>query len=436
MNRKKLSKIMSMAAVFAVCSSMLSCSSEKKENGGNEKTANQSGESAQTQSGEVNENGEQIIDIAFAGLNVMDEIYTTAVNRFNRQYDGQYEAVLRRIENTEMSKDFSQAINMEIVSGNSPDILGVHDYSLLRNLAGKGALTDMYTLIDSESSPLAREDFFSNFLTASEVEGKLISMAPGFWVSTAMAKQKNVPGINENWSVDDFIALYDSLPDDVFITIGASDPVANLYSFVYRNTSRYIDYTTGECFFNGDEFISLLEATKNFTGKGDSEYEYDPNVYAMDKAIVEFTGIHTEDSFKAIKENTFAGEEIVLVGIPSYDGKGGSFSYGDTFGIMEASDCKEGAWLFIEELLGDKHYEDIANIYFSPLEKNLNIGDKQLDTYLRSIEQAVFYDYDIMDIIEEEAAYYYNGERTVQECAEIINNRVSIKIAEQTWQVG
>jgi len=134
-----------------------------------------------------------------------------------------------------------------------------------------------------------------------------------------------------------------------------------------------------------------------------------------------------------MKTDTFGDDELIFVGNPSYDGKGGGFAYTESFGIMETSDCKEGAWLLIEEYLGDKYFESRPD-GFSPLEKNLNIEDEYLDSYIRSLTDNNFYDYDVMDIIKEEAAYYYSGERTAQECTEIINNRISIKIAEQTWQ--
>ncbi len=423
MKRKKLKKVLCMAAAPVFCLSMFSCSDKKE--------GNSSVQSQKEQSVQTNENSEQIVD--FALVSCLADEFSPIVNDFNKKHEGKYRAVMRQIQNTEQSKDFSNALNMEIVSGNAPDIICTLDYSLIRNLAGKGAVADLYSLIDSENSPLAREDFLSNLLTANEVEGKLIAMPANFYITTAVAKKKNVPGVSENWTPDEMVQALENMPEETLLSVGSSDPRTTLYNFTNRSTTRYIDYTTGKCTFDGEEFTKLIELTKELSERGDDTYQEDSNVFAADKALVYFGSIGSEEIFELMKTNTFGDDELIFVGNPSYDGKGGGFSYNDSFGIMESSDCKEGAWLLIEEYLGDKYFESLP-MGFSPLEKNLNIEDEYLDSYMRSLTDNNFYDYDVMDIIEEEAAYYYNGERTAQECTEIINNRISIKIAEQTWQ--
>lgn len=429
MNRKKFNRVICLTAVLSLCTSVLSCSEKGAEN----KNSGINRVPVTTEISEVNESGEKVIDFALVGC--LDDEYEGAVNRFNKQYEGQYEAVMRKIENTELTKDFSTALNMEIVSGNAPDMICVYDYSLIRNLAGKGAIADMYSLIDSESSPLAREDFLSNLLTANEIDGKLIAMPTRFFITTAIAKKKNVPGVSENWTPEQMVEALEKMPEDTLLSVSSTEPRANLFNFIYRSTSRYIDYNTGECTFDGEEFTKLIELTKELSTRGDATYQTDLNVFAVDRALVYFGAVHNEETFEAMKTDTFGDDELIFVGNPSYDGKGGGFSYNDSFGIMESSDCKEGAWLLVEEYLGDKHFESLP-VGFSPLEKNLNIEDEYLDSYMRSITDNNFYDYDVMDIIEEEVAYYYDGARTAQECTEIINNRISIKIAEQTWDVN
>lgn len=423
MKRKKLKKVLCMAAAPVFCLSLFSCN--------NKKEGAASVQSQKEQSVQTNENSEQIIGFALVGC--LEDEFSPIVNDFNKKHEGKYRAVMRQIQNTEQSKDFSNALNMEIVSGNAPDIICVMDYSLLRNLAGKGAVANLYPLIDSENSPLAREDFLSNYLTANEIDGKLIAMPVRFSISTAVAKKKNVPGVSENWTPDEMVQALENMPEETLLSVGSTEPTVNLHTFTFRSSSRYIDYNTGECTFNGEEFTNLIELSKELSERGDDTYQEDANVFAADKALVYFGGIHNEDNFESMKTDTFGDDELIFVGNPSYDGKGGGFAYTESFGIMETSDCKEGAWLLIEEYLGDKYFESRPD-GFSPLEKNLNIEDEYLDSYIRSLTDNNFYDYDVMDIIKEEAAYYYSGERTAQECTEIINNRISIKIAEQTWQ--
>ncbi len=41
------------------------------------------------------------------------------------------------------------------------------------------------------------------------------------------------------------------------------------------------------------------------------------------------------------------------------------------------------------------------------------------------------YDHDLMKIIREESAPFFNGDKTVDECVEIIQSRASVLIAER-----
>lgn len=424
MKRTTHKKTVCMVLASVFCLSLISCSDKKQTN---PSVYYESEQSVQT-----NEIGEQVIDFLLVGTNPNE--YSSAVKRFNEQYKGKYSIAMRQIENTKDTEDFSNALHLEIVSGNAPDIICAFDYSLFHDLSAKDAFTDMYPLIDSENSSLAREDFFSNLLAANEVEEKLVAMPSCFGVSTAVAKKKNVPGVSENWTPEQMVEALENMPEDTLLSVGASDPVVNLFNLVSRSTSKYIDYSTGECTFDGEEFTRLIELSKELTTRGDSMYEDELNAFATDKALVYFASVMSEEVFESMKKDTFADDELIFAGNPTYNGKGGGFVYADIFGITETSECKEASWLFLEEILGDKHYKDIAVQGFSPLEKNLNIEDEYLDSYIRSITDTDFYDDSVMSIIQEEAEYYYNGERTAQECTEIINNRVSIKIAEQTWQ--
>jgi len=247
MKRKKLKRLLCMAAAPVFCLSLFSCSDKKEEA--------TSVQSQKEQSVQTNEGSEQIID--FALVNCLADEFSPIVNDFNKKYEGKYRAVMRQLKNTEQSKDFSNALNMEIVSGNAPDIICAFDYSLIRNLVGKGAVADLYPLIDSENSPLSREDFLSNYLTANEIDGKLIAMPVRFSISTAVAKKKNVPGVSENWTPDEMVQALENMPEETLLSVGSTEPTVNLHTFTFRSSSRYIDYNTGECTFDGEEFTNL-----------------------------------------------------------------------------------------------------------------------------------------------------------------------------------
>gem|GEM_PF-1817371 len=181
------------------------------------------------------------------------------------------------------------------------------------------------------------------------------------------------------------------------------------------------------------------------------------------------------------------GDDCVFVGYP-YDGKeSGSFISLDTcLGIVANSPHKDGAWSFLRYMLSDDYYNKPENYYdFSVIERifddraqmtvdgfltfprgengKIVEGDmirqdweipirewdgedfidkgtvklepftqEECDYYKNMIKNSnvVRYDGNITDIVNEETMSFFNYECTAEECAEKIQNRVSLYLSE------
>ena len=55
----------------------------------------------------------------------------------------------------------------------------------------------------------------------------------------------------------------------------------------------------------------------------------------------------------------------------------------------------------------------------------------QIIELINSVDRTAVYDQSLLDIITEESAYYFSGEKTVDQVADIIQSRMSIYINEQ-----
>jgi ABC-type glycerol-3-phosphate transport system substrate-binding protein len=153
-----------------------------------------------------------------------------------------------------------------------------------------------------------------------------------------------------------------------------------------------------------------------------------------------------------------AGGPVTLVGYPSESAGGPVVSATYTFGISSSTQYAEGAWAFLKFLLRDNQQYigavDGFPVKRSTLERLLSQAalpatDKNSlfygsDTqplseedasYLQSLVETAAQRYcryeAIRDIVDEEAASYFSGDKTAAEVCKIAQNRAMIYLGEQ-----
>lgn len=375
------------------------------------------------------------------------------VQEFNRDYDGRYmikfaENYAEKYGSSNVNSDkkgMAEVINRAIIAGDIPDLICCHEYPVLQNLAAKGAFTDIYQLLENDPD-LSKEDFLPNILEANEYGGKLSIMPYSFTVMTLAAKEKYTCGAGENWTAQQMLDAVGNMPEGMAVT-RSRDSEVFMYDLFFQTSAGFIDYENRTCRFDSPEFIALLQLAKDgpfMEGLDDpdlSEQEVVDmlnNGMVYDKSLVQ-SGAGTYSAYKELQEK--CGEDkITLVGYPSEDGKGAGLRFGSAFGIFEQSEHKEGAWEFVKFYLSDSMQQGFMDGKGkslgegnSVLEKYNPREDEYYSDYIRSVDRVFAYDYDIFDIIMEEAEYLFNGEHTAEQTADLIQNRVSILISEQSW---
>ena len=148
---------------------------------------------------------EQISDISeyVRRFNLKDEPYE--INLVN------YSLLSEDSDNEFYSDAFNQ-LKMDLVSGEKIDmvILKPEDmYAMAKN----GYLADLYEVMDNNDG-LKKEEFLPNVLEGLEFEGKLPAVCESFWILTAVAKESNIGGDMANWTLDEAIDFYNSIPED------------------------------------------------------------------------------------------------------------------------------------------------------------------------------------------------------------------------------
>ena len=191
-----------------------------------------------------------------------NSVLRSRIDRFNRTND-QYCIELRNyagegVELFELDRAGREAavklLSAEIASGQVPDIW---DASLPISLyARKGVMEDLWPWIDSDPE-IDREELMSHVLDCASVDGKLYQVFNSFTIETTAART-DVVGDRTSWTLEEMLDYYEAMPEGSSLYGYRSGKTGTLSQLVCQNINRWIDWTTGECRFDSEEFKAVL----------------------------------------------------------------------------------------------------------------------------------------------------------------------------------
>ena len=405
--------------------------------------------------------------ITYAGLYMDDSIRTQAV-KFNKSQD-KYQVVVKDYSSFE---DPVTQMNNDLMAGNIPDLIDLSGISADKYIA-KGMLTDLYELMDGDPD-VKKEDFFENVLKVMETDGKLYHITPTFGVNGLIGRASDVGG-RTSFTMQDLIELENAKPEGTTAFYMSSNS-SILSQICCANYDNYIDWNTGKCSFDSQDFINLLEYANKYPGDEDINWSEDtesmPSMIRSGKVL--FATIYSMSMEEVELYNKMFEDEICFIGYPSEQGIGGAVAMNMDIGIYAKSKNKEGAWEFLKTFLTREYISAPEYNYYSgfPLRKDafedavkknsateeyvddfghtiqpLNsswgyddleveikpLSDKEVQMIrdiIAGVDHLYVYNDDISSIISEEAGAYFSGQKTSKEVADIIQNRVSTYVNE------
>lgn len=338
---------------------------------------------------------------------------------------------------------------------------------------------DLYPLLDNDPD-LSRSDFVEGFLEGMESDGKLLRISPSFSINTLCIKDKFADGLKE-WDFGQLDSICKNLPDDMGI-ISGEDTFSRADIFMQLfNYCEFTDLKNASCDFDSPEFIKRMQFVNDnqigctgLTGGGGLGVDEKIYDFRNDKYLLINASVNSYRDFK-IYEQVYGGETCTFIGCPSDNGNGSYCSVPDGYSIMADSQNIDGAWEFLKYYLFEEN--DSFQFGFSGLESKLSAelednktlhteenpetGEQEnIDLYAMfepnsseptvialepfSDEKAAEYselvhnavknscadNEEIRNILNEEMTYYFEGERSAEEAADIIQNRVSIYLSE------
>lgn len=409
---------------------------------------------------------DQQLQASAVAFNKANDKYRVTIKSYMDSSEQDYATAMTNLQN-------------DIVSGtNCPDIIDLSQLGEERALAAKGVFEDLYPYLE-QSSVISREDFQEPILEGFSYDGKLYSIPITFSLQTLVGKT-SVVGDKIGWSLGDMMECVKKYPEAELLEGYQKSSV--LYTALMFSESSFINWEEEKCYFNTDAFKQVLEFANMFPNEYDwANYDGSGRVEKLqtNATLLSDAGIYDLNEIQ-VYEAQF-GEPVTFIGYPTADGSVGCMMYANArYGIMSKSDNKDGAWAFIESYLtssSDSRYfwgiptmkdqfEEMITEATTPdyiLDEN---GDPMLDengepmlsgtssmssdgweyTYhtptmddaeiLRELVEVAkpmgFMDEDLSSIILEEVEAYFSGEKTVDEVADIVQNRAQIYISENS----
>ena len=393
-------------------------------------------------------------------FNQSSELYQIEVTCYDEFNDGTGESTgMTRLTN-------------DLVSGKIPDIIIIDPYAMpVDSYISKGILADINEFINSDSS-INRDDYLTNVFDAYSVDGKLYQLVPSFNVQTLVGRTDKLEG-RTSWTMSEYLEFAKAHPEAKFPEMTKE---SFLSQFISYGINSYIDPVTGTCSFNSADFKSLLEAANDYPEEIDYDNLYmDENYWNdMQAAYRNGTNLISNEYFyqfsniRELEKGKFDGE-VTFIGFPVSSGNGSVITASNSFAITSKAKNPQGAWEFVKYFLSDEYQNEVSgsfplktsaydklmelakekpfymdendqkveyeNTYWignSSIEIGVNddADNQKMFDFIKSVNSVFSYDTELMKIISEEAAAYFAGQKSVDEVADIIQNRASTYISE------
>lgn len=413
--------------------------------------------------------------ITIASYNIPNRMREVA-KEFNKQ-NKDYRIEVKIYEDEEQTRLF-----MDIMSGEVPDIIDIPSLGVSTSqLLTKGLLEDLTPYYEKDYETYTK-NVIPSVLEGLKVNDKLYSVAPCFSINSAVGRTSDV-GNRTGWTFEEMKEVLAEKGEDVipFFSETKSDM---LYDFLQNGLGDFVDWNTGKCTFDSQEFKEILELCNG----GKEEDEGAVTIEALDEEIddierrlqdgkVLLIGGDGGISLEAVQLNRQKfGEDITYIGYPNKDRQGSYFEYLEEYGIYSGSKVKDKAWEFLRMLLTEEYQVNVNHINYywlptnqksfnwkvkakmatqpytdeygnemEPIEvRTVSVGDKEIkvgplsqedvDIYVDLIEHTTkraVIDEEMLNIVYEEAQVYFEGVKSLDETADIIQNRISTYVNEQ-----
>lgn len=381
------------------------------------------------------------------------------LTQFNKQSDDYI------IETRSYEAD-PDSFTKDLLTDNAPDLYMYRQTAYMYKYANAEVFADMYGYMDKYGG-LSKNEICDNVIEAFEYKDGLYGICSDYSIGGYIANSEVIGKEYTNWTYEDMYKLTENMPEDMYfgnnMDFNSRDSVFN--SFGGFNTV-WIDYENSACNFNSESFIKYLEFCRDLKLMPEYEWETlnDENVQKEQllmlknkKALIQGAYInHLSDIMNKADSIMLEPENWTFVGNPS-DTNSGTINSSRIYSIVSESKVPEGAWSFINFIMSQEYQDNLAGSdggvfltrkdsfeksiyryqnmqeidgltrYYRPL---TDAAYEVFIPYLESCSTLYYHNAYVTYIMDEEFLEFINSSISAEECAERIQNRVSIYLAE------
>ncbi len=322
-----------------------------------------------------------------------------AVVKFNRSSD-LYHVTIESYGATMENRDgaFTRLDSSLTSKEQAPDLLDLSFLDITK-YADAGALEDLNTYMKADET-IKKEDFLGNLLEGYTLNGKLVCIPKAFTFMGAFVTDERALEAEE-WTVKSLMATAETY--DVSLFSGDWDEPDVILQLFFSDyiMEQFIDWERGTCDLESQEFCSLLEWIKEQTLPQNTSRE----------SLLNPRFINSFENYHHIVADS---EEVsILRGLPTLNGRMDFIvSVDNALGIVSNSGHKEGAWAFLQYFLQTENaYKYSSYTYRFPTRLTLleQIAEDITTPNYLIIDEKIIKDSDGNPIINPESAYYRDG---------------------------
>lgn len=397
------------------------------------------------------ENEENIVCGMMNSLNYI----TACASVFSHDYDGK---MIRCNIYSGDRDDRWMRLSAEVAAGNGPDLMVMtrEEMMVLQKIGALAPLDDLLT----EKTVGA---MLSGLREAGTVDGKLYGLASEQAITVLITSDALWP--EDSWTIRDILDIYDR-GEMQGVIYGYSDKPQDALKMLIGGMTGdipFYDADRSESHFESDEFIRLMEICKQYGNTAGVTRDEAMDLLAEGKylAVCEwYPGIHSY-----VNSRELYGEGFHHVGFPEQKGCIGVYNSTDFIVVNQKAKDREEIGAFLNYLLSDSAQTKVGMGYatrtvfqnrdffwYSEYDGEVHCmykndeggtgelpmkadGTSYIPDYLELIDHAgieIFGDNDVVwTIIEEETESFWNGAKSAEEVARVIDNRVQLYLDEQ-----
>ncbi len=421
----------------------------------------------------------QKTELVLASLSVSSEM-EAAVSAFNRSSPDCHITIRQYWDPDTKMEDAVASLNADLVSAEScPDII---DLSALNAeaLAANGVFADITPFME-QSSVLHMENYPQNLVDSFTYDDIWVCVPGSVTVKTYIGRASEV-GERNGWTLEEMLDCAAANPGKElyydWMAVPAGTDLSERKTFTLSELltfgqAAFIDRESGTCSFASEEFQKLLQFVQDTTpGEAPNLEPGRPNPNALLNSVA----IRNVHDIQLFVNYDCGGEEASFLGYPTADGSGGHVLVcSETYAIAARSGHSEEAWHFLETCLDPKripssgfpadrealklqigtveYVRDGTGQYVLDFEgkpcprysydnpSSYNgwgytyhpVTDEEVSVLLQLLDTArirTAADDVLLQILNEEALPFFQGQKTAAQAASAIQNRVQLYLDE------